>query len=90
MGKDKRSDVFSVSLLYTLLTIFGLWFLEDVMVLQEWEDVDWMMTEVVMLSGFPAWYFLGVHTKAGGAGHKSSGSGYYGNSISGGSGSPDI
>ena len=49
-GKDKlRSDVFSVSLLYTLLTIFGLLVFEDVLVLQEWEDVDWMMTEVVML-----------------------------------------
>lgn len=71
VGKDKRSDVFSVSLLYTLLTIFGLWFLEDVMVLQEWEDVDWMMTEVVMLSGFSCLVFFREYIqRLEGAGHK--------------------
>lgn len=58
LGKDKLSDVFSASLLYTLLTIFGLWVLEDVMVLQEWEDVDWMMTEVVMFGGFSSMVFF--------------------------------
>lgn len=56
--KDKLSDVFSASLLYTLLTILGLWVLEDVMVLPEWKDVDWMMTEVVMLGGFSCLVFF--------------------------------
>lgn len=58
LGKDKLTDVFGTSLLYVLFTILGLWGLEDVMVLPAWEDVDWMVTEVVLLGSFSGLVFF--------------------------------
>lgn len=51
-GKERYSDIAAGVIFYNLLVFFGLWILEDVMVIREWEDVDWMMTETAVLAGF--------------------------------------
>lgn len=51
LAKDRYSDVFSASMLYVLLVSGGIWVLEDVMVPQAWDDIDWMITELVFLAG---------------------------------------
>ena len=58
LDKDRLSNIFTASVFYTLLTILGIWALEDIMVIPEWKDVDWMMTEVILLGSFSCLVFF--------------------------------
>lgn len=57
-GKDNYSDVLAGSLLYILFVTGGIWVLEDVMVPQDWHDIDWRITEMVFLAALSCIVFL--------------------------------
>ena len=55
LGFDKKQktnrDVFRVTVIYFLLVFAGIWFLEDFIILWEWEDTEWRAVETLILAG---------------------------------------
>ena len=50
--KQKTSrDVFRVTAIYFFLVFAGIWFLEDVIILWEWEGTEWWTAEALILAG---------------------------------------
>ena len=55
LGFDRKQktnrDVFRVTAIYFFLVFAGIWFLEDVIILWEWEDTEWRAVETLILAG---------------------------------------
>lgn len=55
LGFDRKQktnrDVFRVTAIYFFLVFAGIWFLEDVIILWEWEGTEWRAVETLILAG---------------------------------------
>ena len=55
LGFDRKQktnrDVFRVTAIYFFLVFAGIWFLEDVIILWEWEGTEWWTAEALILAG---------------------------------------
>ena len=55
LGFDRKQktnrDMFRVTAIYFFLVFAGIWFLEDVIILWEWEGTEWRAVETLILAG---------------------------------------
>ena len=55
LGFDRKQktnrDVLRMTAIYFFLVFAGIWFLEDVIILWEWEDIEWRAAETLILAG---------------------------------------